>query len=262
MTARVALADSPTVQSDDLLELFADTAYAVRRALAPMGAEERRGRGNRSDQYALDLVADAAALEVLHDAPVAIVSEESGCSGDPDAAITVVIDPVDGSTNCSIGLPYWAISLCAVDADGPFVGLVTNQVTESSTHAVRGKGVWRDGEPVRVANRGGLADAIVAISGMPAQPLDWNQFRALGSIALSLCDLAAGHLDGYLDAVGDVGPWDYLAGMLAVQEAGGCIVDATGRDLAITDPGARRQVLAASNQGLLDELHGALTPGA
>jgi myo-inositol-1(or 4)-monophosphatase len=127
---------------------------------------------------------------------------------------------------------------------------------------VRGRGVWRDGDPVTVVDRGGLADSIVAISGMPAQPLDWNQFRALGSIALSLCDLAAGHLDGYLDAVGNVGPWDYLAGMLAVQEAGGRIVDASGRDLAITDPRERRQVLAASHQGLLDELRGALAPGA
>ncbi len=246
------------MQSDELLELFHDTAYAVRRALAPMGAEARRGKGSRSDQYAVDLVADAAALEVLHKAPVAIVSEESGRSGDPDADITVVIDPVDGSTNCSIGLPYWAISLCEVDARGPFVGLVTNQVTESTTQVVRGAGVWRDGESVRVADRGGLASSIIAISGMPAQTLDWNQFRALGSIALSLCDLAAGHLDGYLDAAGNVGPWDYLAGMLAVQEAGGLIVDASGRDLAVTDPGERRQVLAASNQGLLDELHGAL----
>src|SRR5271165_4824016 len=110
----------------DLLELFVDAAVAERDAVATLAGPARRARTDRAGQYALDLVADAAVLEVLHRAPVRVLSEESGWSGPPDAAITVVVDPVDGSTNCSRDLPYWGISLCALDGDGPLAALVVN----------------------------------------------------------------------------------------------------------------------------------------
>ena len=106
--------------ADDLLPVFDDAAKAARTALEPLTGAARRARTERPGQYALDLVADAAVLPILHEAGVAVVSEESGRSGRDDAAITVVLDPVDGSTNCSRDIPYWSISLCAVDADGPF----------------------------------------------------------------------------------------------------------------------------------------------
>jgi fructose-1,6-bisphosphatase/inositol monophosphatase family enzyme len=109
-----------------LLALFRAAADAQRQALVPLVGEARRARTDRPGQYALDLVADAAVTEVLHTAPVAVVSEESGWSGARDAEITVVVDPVDGSTNCSREIPYWGISLCALDADGPLCALVTN----------------------------------------------------------------------------------------------------------------------------------------
>ena len=86
---------------DELLELFDATAAAVRDAVATIERDARRGRTDRPGQYALDVVADDAARAVLGRAGVRIVSEESGVSGDASAAVTVVIDPVDGSTNCA-----------------------------------------------------------------------------------------------------------------------------------------------------------------
>src|SRR4051812_11906824 len=100
--------------ADDILDLFEEAARAIADAVAQITGPDRRAKGDRPGQYALDLRADAAALAVLHRAPVRVVSEESGESGQADADITVVIDPVDGSTNCSRGLSYWATSLCAV----------------------------------------------------------------------------------------------------------------------------------------------------
>ena len=111
------------MKPDDLLDLFAAAADAHRRALAPLSHEARRARTDRPGQYALDVVVDTAVLEVLHGAPVAVVSEESGWSGDRASPVTVVVDPVDGSTNCSREIPYWGISLCAVDADGALCAL-------------------------------------------------------------------------------------------------------------------------------------------
>ena len=58
-----------------------------------------------------------------------VLSEESG-RHHPDRAITVVIDPVDGSTNASRGIPWFATSLCAVDTDGPLAALVINLASQ------------------------------------------------------------------------------------------------------------------------------------
>lgn len=242
----------------DVLDLFALAADAALGAVAALDADARRGRTDVAGQYALDLVADAAVLPLLHEAGVAVLSEESGRSGRPDAPLLVVLDPVDGSTNCSRGLPYWAISLCAMDAAGPYVSLVRNQVTGECTTAVRGAGAWRDGVPLRASGVEHVEHAVVGVAGVPEVVLPWAQFRALGSAALALCDVAAGTLDGYVDAGVWTRPWDYLGGVLACWEAGVPAVDGGGRDLAVAEADARRQVLAAATPRLLEVLRGAV----
>jgi len=241
---------------DELLAVFDAAADAARASVAPLQGAARRERTSRPGQYALDLAADAAVLPVLHEAGVAVVSEESGRSGPDDAAITVVLDPVDGSTNCSRDIPYWAISLCALDAEGPLCALVTNQATGVRTTAIRGKGAWRDGEAVTASAVERVEAAVVSFSGTPRRLLPWAQFRALGSAALELCDVAAGALDAYLTSW--VAPWDYLGGLLACREAGAVVVDAHDGELVVDDPGERRQLIAASTPELLEAVRGAL----
>jgi myo-inositol-1(or 4)-monophosphatase len=242
------------VHPADLLDLFVTAADAQRVALAPLSATELRARTPRPGQYALDLVADAAVLDVLHQAPVAVVSEESGRSGPAEAAITVVVDPVDGSTNCSRRIPYWGISLCALDGDGPLCALVVNTTTGEQFSAVRGDGAQVNGTRLRASTTTRVEDSFVAVSSLP-RPQPWKQFRALGSGALALCDLAAGRVDAYFDSPGfEQAPWDYLGGLLACTEAGATVVDGQGRALAVTDPDARRQLLAAATPELLDAL--------
>jgi myo-inositol-1(or 4)-monophosphatase len=238
----------------ELLPLFVDAAAAARGALASLLGPARRARTARPGQYRLDVVADDAVLAVLHRAPVHVVSEESGLSGPGDAPITVVVDPVDGSTNCSRHLPYWGISLCALDGDGPLCALVVNAATGEQYTAVRGQGAWSDGGRLRAASTTDLRDAVIGVAGLP-RPAPWQQFRALGSLALALCDVAAGRLDGFLDVLVDQhAPWDYLGGLLACREAGAVVVDAAGRDLVTPDPDVRRQVLAGATPPILDAL--------
>jgi myo-inositol-1(or 4)-monophosphatase len=244
------------VTPDDLLAVFGAAADAARAALAPLKGAARRERTGRPGQYALDLVADAAVLSILHEAGVAVVSEESGRSGRDDAAVTVVLDPVDGSTNCSRDIPYWSISLCAVDVDGPLCALVVNQATGVRTTTVRGNGAWRDGEPVAPSAVTRVEDAVVSFSGTPQRRLPWQQLRSLGSAALELCDVAAGALDAYLTSW--QAPWDYLGGVLVCREAGAAVVDAHGGELVVTDPDTRRQLVAASTPELLEAVRGAL----
>ncbi len=243
---------------DALSELLSASAAAVELALRGVTGPDRRARTDRPGQYALDLVADAAALEVLARAPVTVLSEESGWSGRAGAALTVVIDPVDGSTNAARHIPYWATSLCVLDGDGPLVSLVVNQATGVATTAVRGEGARRAGEPIAPGKAERVEDAVVALSGRPGEWLPWKQFRALGSAALNLCDLAAGAVDGLVDGGAWHAPWDYLGGLLICREAGAVVVDAAGRELVVVDPAARRPLLAAATPALLDDLRRAL----
>ncbi len=245
----------------ELLEAFAAAAHAQRVALAGLTGVERRARTDRKGQYHLDTVADAAVLPVLHQLSVRVLSEETAWSGDDGAAITVVVDPVDGSTNCSRGIPYWGISVCALDAEGPLCALVENGATGARYTAVRGEGAWLDGERLRASAVTEMERAVVAIVAMPPQEPPWRQFRSLGSAALALCDVAAGSLDGFLDCSDDLHrPWDYLGGWLVCRESGAVLADAKGRELVVADPDARRQPAAAGTPELLDALVAVVAP--
>jgi myo-inositol-1(or 4)-monophosphatase len=235
---------------ETLLELFADAADAVYRAVDAVAADDRRLRTDRPGQYALDIIADDVACEVLQRAPVRIVSEESGLHECEGAGVTVVLDPVDGSTNCSRAIPYWATSICALDADGPLVGLVVNQATGVTTTAVRGAGAFRDGERIQASGVNRVEDAMVHLSGAPLRFLPWKQFRTLGSAALGLCEIASGALDGFVDTGAYHAPWDYLAGYLACLEAGAVVCDVTGRELVTDAIDVRRQLIAAATPEL------------
>ena len=95
-----------------------------------------------------------------------MLSEESGRSGDGDRI--VVVDPLDGSTNASRGMPWFATSLCVVDERGPAVALVANQATGERLEAVRGAGrVDRRAPPRRRRAARDLGGAVVGISGLP-----------------------------------------------------------------------------------------------
>jgi fructose-1,6-bisphosphatase/inositol monophosphatase family enzyme len=202
-------------------------------------------------QHVADVAADAAAVEVLVGSGLGVLSEESG-RHHPDRAVTAVLDPLDGSSNASRGLPWFATSVCAVDAEGALAAVVVNQVSGARYEAVRGGGARCDGEPIAPSGSTVLAEAMVGLSGLPPAWLGWKQFRALGAVALDLCAVAEGRLDGYLDCSPSAhGPWDYLGGMLICQEAGAAVADAAGRDLVVLEHDARRTPVAGATPALL-----------
>jgi myo-inositol-1(or 4)-monophosphatase len=246
------------VTPDELLELFDEVADAVRGSVASIQLESLRGRTERPGQYALDVVADDAACAVLARAPVRIVSEESGVRGNLDASITVVLDPVDGSTNCARGISYWATSICALDGDGAVAALVVNQATGQRTRAVRGGGASRDGVRLRAAGTTRIEDSVVCLSMVPKEWPGCKQGRVLGSAALALIDVAAGGLDVCADVAPLTSPWDYLGGYLACIESGAVIRDIGGLPLVTDDPATKRQVLAAATPELADAIERAL----
>ena len=241
-----------TAGGSEARRVLEDVADAVKASLEDLG--DWGLAGTRDGQYRSDLVADRAALEVIEAAGFGAVSEESG-EHHPDRRVVVVLDPVDGSTNASRGLPWWATSACALDDAGPLAAVVVNQATGTRFAAVRGEGATRDGEPIGPSAATDLSASIVAFSGYPGRYLGWSQFRSLGAAALDLCAVACGTLDAFVDCgATSLAPWDYLGGMLICQEAGAAIGEAFGRDLVVRRFGPRRTAVAAATPQLLAQV--------
>jgi myo-inositol-1(or 4)-monophosphatase len=233
------------VDEAQLLRILDEAVHAVRGALD--GLEDWGPAGTRPGQYRLDLAADGAAVPILHGAGLAVLSEESGVTGPASAPLLAVIDPVDGSTNAHRGIPFYATSICVLDAEGPLVGVVVNQATGVRFDAVRGGGARRDGQELTPSDCTELSSAIVGISGFPGCHPGWAQFRALGAAALEFCAVAEGTLDAYSVVGGStLFGWDYLAGLLICQEAGAVTRERDGADVVVRDAGTRRPLVAAT----------------
>jgi len=237
----------------DLLGLLHDVADAAKRAID--GVADRGEAGTKAGQHHTDIAADAVAVEMLTRAGLGVLSEESGMHH-ADRDIVVAVDPLDGSTNAARGIPWWATSLCAVDGDGPLAAVVVDQASGTRYEATRGGGARRDGDPIAPTSMTDLARAIVGITGAPPPGAPWRQFRAFGAIALDLCAVADGRLDGYVDCAAELhGPWDYLGALLVCREVGVTVSDARDRELVALDHRARRTPVA----GATPALHLALT---
>lgn len=236
---------------DRLLAVLNQVADAVHDALA--GLEDWGSAGTRPGQYHSDLAADRVAVAMLVGAGLGVLSEETGLHH-PDREVTVALDPVDGSTNASRRLPWYATSLAAVDGAGVRAAVVVNQATGERFEAVRGAGATCDGRPLSTSGCTTMGDAVVGLNGWPAAHLGWRQFRALGAAALDLCAVGGGRLDAYVDCSDHAqAPWDYLGGVLVCREAGGLVVDAGGRDLVTLGRRERRIPVAAATGKLLAE---------
>ena len=114
---------------------------------------------------------------------------------------------------------------------------------------------WCDGVRLQPSTCTELSDAIVGLNGLPPRPLGYRQCRVLGAVALDLCLVAAGVLDGYIDTVDEAhGVWDYLASVMICREAGVEVADLHGRNLAVLDHSARRTPIAGATAQLFDQL--------
>jgi len=190
----------------------------------------------------------------------AILAEESGARGSTTAAITWVMDPLDGTTNYAHGFPHFNVSVAACGPDGrALAGCVFDPVRRETFAASVGQGAWlrtpSDApQKLRVTRCARLEDALL-ITGFPydrARHADNNHpehdafslachgVRRTGAAALDLAWVAAGRADGYWEA--HLAPWDLAAGVLLVAEAGGTVSlyggePFTGRQSAVVTAG-------------------------
>ncbi|MFT4171752.1 MAG: inositol monophosphatase family protein [Rhodocyclaceae bacterium] len=170
------------------------------------------------------------------------------------------IDPIDGTTNFSNGIPVFAVSVAyLVDGVTEF-GVVYNPVRDEAFYAERGAGAWLNGTrlPLR-APATTLDDAVAGIDFKRVEPAlaahlvrtpPYYSQRNFGSSALEWCFVAAGRLDVYLH--GGQALWDYAAGRLVLEEAGG-VHGVLGGGPLIADPARKSTVVLAADLPLYQQ---------
>eukprot|EP00252_Welwitschia_mirabilis_P024786 TRINITY_DN7480_c0_g1_i1.p1 TRINITY_DN7480_c0_g1~~TRINITY_DN7480_c0_g1_i1.p1 ORF type:complete len:338 (-),score=49.96 TRINITY_DN7480_c0_g1_i1:296-1309(-) len=160
---------------------------------------------------------------------------------------TWIIDPVDGTTNFVHRFPFVCISIGLTISKIPTVGVVYNPILGELFTAVRGRGAFLNGIPIKSSSNSDLGSALLAAEigtkrdketvDAATSRINWFLFkvrslRVNGSCALNLCGVACGRLD-LMYELGFGGPWDVAAGVLIVQEAGGCVFDPSGKEVNI-----------------------------
>jgi fructose-1,6-bisphosphatase/inositol monophosphatase family enzyme len=170
------------------------------------------------------------------------------------------IDPIDGTTNFANGIPLFAVSIAYLIDHEPVLGVVYNPITDESFYAARGAGAFLNGTelPLR-AGATSLRDAVAGVDfkrishhlgdELAVRPPYYSQ-RNFGSSALEWCFVAAGRLDVYVH--GGQMLWDYAAGRLILDEAGGQAEALDGGHL-MSGPAIKRGVIAAASPALFAE---------
>ncbi len=145
-----------------------------------------------------------------------------------------VIDPIDGTASFVRGIPQWCVAIaCAFDGEA-VIGVLNEPVSGELFHAARGQGAFCNGKPLRASAAAALDEGSVGTGFSDRAPAK-NIVKAVdtiveaggvffrnGSGALMLAYVAGGRLLGYLEE--HMNAWDCIAGLLIVEEAGGCVV--------------------------------------
>lgn len=153
-----------------------------------------------------------------------------------------VVDPIDGTTNFSRGIPEYSISIGLIQDDICLLGVVYSPERDRMFSAVRGEGAKCNGQSIHVSQRAFSASLFCTALSLykkeyasQCMAVIWdvynqcNDIRRFGSAALELCYLACGECDLYFEF--RVFPWDYAGALVILEESGGIIRGEDGRTL-------------------------------
>lgn len=251
--AELALAhDLAEMAEAETLELFHSRDFRVDH------------KPDRSEVTAADRAAETAMVEIITSRRPhhAIVGEEYGRQGAPDAVWSWIVDPVDGTSNFVRGVPVWATLIALVHEDlGPVLGVVSAPALGRKWWAHRGGGAFANGRPIHVSEITQWSSAHASLNladgwgGLGLEDALWRlgrdcgRLRGFGDFWQHML-VAEGALDAAVDAVG-LAPYDIAALVPIVEEAGGRFSDHRGdRRLdsatAITTNGHLHQAVLAA----------------
>ncbi|RXK02954.1 inositol monophosphatase family protein [Halarcobacter bivalviorum] len=178
---------------------------------------------------------------------------------------SIIIDPIDGTTNFVNQVPHTCISVGVYRDKKPFIGVVYNPILDELYEAKIGEGAFLNGEKLEVSKESDFQKSLLA-TGFPysnsTNQDDLNDviekirvilprcqdIRRLGSAAIDLCFIARGTYEGYYEM--NLKAWDVSAGIIILQEAGGKFTSLTGSEYRLFED----KYIVASNGLIHDEL--------
>lgn len=209
---------------------------------------QKSGKGNFVTDY------DSRVQKMLKTRLLALVPEAAflGEEDDMDHAdisegYAFIVDPIDGTANFTRGYNASCISVALARNGSPVLGIIYNPYAKETYYAERGKGAFLNGERIQASERP-LEKGLILFGTSPYyQDLKKKAFevafryvsygedlRRSGSAALDLCMIASGRAEFFFELV--LSPWDYAAGALLVEEAGGFVSDLEGNPLTYDHP--------------------------
>lgn len=171
--------------------------------------------------------------------------------------------PVDGTTNLIHAFRHSAISLALAWEGTVLLGIIYDPYADELFTARSGGGAFCNGKPIRVSSTRSLTDSLCSVGTNPghreAAELAFHRMRTIyarchdirriGAASIELCYVACGRLDCYLEH--GLKPWDYAAGKLLVEEAGGQVTAFRGEKVSLSLSGCD---ILASNGAIHREL--------
>lgn len=259
----------------EYLEALLKAANLAREAILQRLGDREAGavveEGEVDVTRRIDLIAEDKVEECLRSegVPAWLVSEETPLKKlSEKPSVVIVLDPLDGTRNFVNAIPFYAVSLALgkfqggrFPSTGDLVAGVVEDVPRGDVfHAVKGEGAYHNGRRVeRIAREPGDKPLITLYSygslpnpGSLQRLLKEFKVRVLGSLALELCYVALGRLDGLIDARGRARLADFAAAKVILEEAGGSITDLRGRaiEAPLDDARGRFNLLAAGDKAI------------
>lgn len=220
-------------------------------------ARHRKGDGSLFTQA--DLAAQEALVSELRDIlDCPFIGEEMGAERQRalwDAGEQGVwcVDPIDGTSNFVNGIPYFAVSVALVRAGRPLLGVVYDPVADECFYAAHDQGAWLNGEQLPIKEGAPTLRESIAQADLKRLPRElslmlghrppYASHRNFGASTLEWCYVAAGRFDVYIH--GGQKLWDYAAGVLVLQEAGGHVSGLRVDDFWAQPDPFQRSVIAA-----------------
>ena len=248
--------------SQILIEAAGNVRSSIRGELLNRSAME-----NEELKTLLDSKAQTAIQDTLKAAgnSCKVISEE-GNYVIGDGGPYIILDPVDGTTNLSRGIPM-AVTSMAVSTTRTLSKVTTAIIMDLYTgeifRAERNKGSWRGGKRMSPSGPKLIRDAMISLDmskETPVGPLiplieGSRRLRQLGASALSLCYVASGMLDAHVDLRGKLRSTDVAAGLLILKEAGGTYsINGKLSDELELSKETKLTLVAASSPGTLEEI--------
>ncbi|MCC6543825.1 MAG: hypothetical protein IT392_04905 [Nitrospirae bacterium] len=259
---------SPKQWIDVLQEIGKCLLERIPQIAGSADASVSLGRGASGDHtFLIDETAEKTIIEKLEKTCVkgpgfTLISEECGIKQyGEDSNIVILVDPIDGSNNAKRGVPYYAVSIAVLNGkrlEDLVAGYVLDVSSGKEYWAIKGEGAWYNGKRIECRGSEGL-EMVAYEASVPRKDIDRilpvlrsaMKVRCLGATALDLAIMANDAIDLLLVAT-PARSFDFAAGMLILQEAGGIITDMDGGDINRINAGLERTVplIAAANKKL------------